>query len=239
MSTHRTATVATDSPKAVPVPRILGVLAVRPVLILVLGGALLLTGTSLIWSNALVVIVDVLSVLVLASALHREGRTIRELLRPWGWADLGWGALMVVVLFVAFLVVSFAANLAVYHDAPPLGTAPEVPLLVGIVAIVIAPATIAVAEELIYRGYAQPRLGARWGRTAGLLVVAVVFGVQHIGFVLDDPRALLAKIITTALLGLVLGGAMMLLRRVAPLVIGHWVLDLFGLGLPTLILALH
>lgn len=232
--------VGAEPGREIPVLRIVGVLAARPVLILVLGLLVLAAGQTLLWTNALVVIVDLATFGVLALAMRAEGRSLLDLMRPWRWVDLAWGALMLVILLVGFLVSNVLANLIVYQGAPPAATGalPHIPVWAGIIALVIAPATIALAEEGVYRGYAQPRLARRTGRLLSIVLVAAVFGIQHLGFVLGDGQAIAAKILTTFFAGLLFGALMLWLKRIMPLVIGHWVLDLVMLGLPTLVLAL-
>ncbi|GAA1485212.1 CPBP family glutamic-type intramembrane protease [Brachybacterium fresconis] len=221
-----------------PVGRILGVLVVRPLLILTLGLGLLAAERSLVLANALVVLVDVIALIIVGRAMRAEGRRLRDLFAPWRWVDLAWGALMLVILVVGFLVAIFLANLIVYRGSLPMPPpAPDVPLWVGLVAVLIAPLTIACAEEAVYRGYAQPRLGRRIGSLGALVVVAVVFGLQHVGFALTSGPDVAAKVLTTLLAGLVLGGLWLWMRRLVPLVLAHWGLDLLLLGLPTLLLA--
>lgn len=228
---------AAGTPPVVPAARLVGVLALRPVLILAAGLALLLAHVSLIWTNLLVIPIDLVSLLVVHRAMRAEGGSLRDLIGPWRWSQLAWGALVSVILVVTFFVSSFAANLVVYGGAPPMGgTAPRIPLWFALIGVVLMPATIALAEECVYRGYAQPRLARRTGTAVAVVVVALVFGLQHVGFTLTDPSALAAKVITTALSGLVLGLLLLWLRRLMPLVIGHWALDLLGLGLPMLLL---
>lgn len=222
-----------------PLLRIIGVLAVRPVLVLALGLILVATNLSLIYANALVVIVDIAALAVVALAMRAEGSNLRAFFKPWKWVDLAWGALMLVLLTVGFLISNFAANLIVYHGAPPVsGEVPSVPLWVGIVAVLIAPFTIAVAEEAVYRGYAQARLAGHIGTAVSLILVAVVFGIQHIGFALGSPEAIASKVLTTLFAGIILGALMLWMKRIAPLVLAHWGFDLLFLGLPTLFLAL-
>lgn len=222
-----------------PVLRILGVLAVRPVLILALGLILLSANLSLIYANALVVVVDLAALAVVALAMRAEGGSLIELFRPIRWIDLAWGALMLIILLIGFLISNFAANLIVYGGAPPLPSGlPSVPLWVGLVAVLIAPLTIAVSEEALYRGYAQPRLARTLGTAVALILVAGIFGIQHSGFALTSPADLAAKVLTTCFAGLVLGALMLWMKRLAPLVLAHWGLDLLFLGLPTLFLAL-
>lgn len=220
--------------------RVAGVLAVRPLLILAMGALLLGANLSLMYANALVVIVDVIALAVVAAAMRAEGKRLRDLFTPWRWVDLAWGALLLVILTVGFFASNFAANLIVYGGAPPMpaGPAPSVPLWVGLVAVLIAPLSIAVAEEAVYRGYAQPRLQRHLGRIGALVLVAVVFGIQHVGFALSSGPDVAAKVLTTIFAGLILGGLWLWMRRLMPLVLAHWGLDLLFLGLPTLAIAL-
>ncbi|MDN5900607.1 MAG: CPBP family intramembrane metalloprotease [Brachybacterium sp.] len=223
-----------------PLPRVIGVLAVRPVLILLLGVGLLAANLSLLHANALVVLVDLAALGVVALAMRAEGRRLRDLFGPFLRIDLAWGALLLVILVVGFLAANFAANLLVYGGAPPVSTdaVPSVPLWVGLVAVLVAPLSIALSEEAVYRGYAQPRLQVRFGRLGALVAVALVFGIQHIGFALTSGPDIAAKVLTTFFAGLILGGLWLWMRRLMPIVLAHWGLDLLLLGLPTLALAL-
>lgn len=234
---------ATPATTALPAPAMLhvaGVLAVRPLLILVLGVGLLAANLTLMYANALIIIIDVIALGVVALALRAEGRRLRDLFGPWRWMDLAWGALFLLILTVGFFGSNFVANLIVHGGAPPAGTGalPQFPLWAGLLAVLIAPLSIALAEEAVYRGYAQPRLERQLGRIGALVLVAVVFGLQHAGFALTSAPDVAARVLTTLLAGLILGGLWLWLRRLMPLVLAHWGLDLLFLGLPTLMLAL-
>lgn len=236
------ATLASTS-TAAPAPAVLhvaGVLAVRPLLILVLGATLLAADLTLLYANALIVLIDLIALAAVALALGAEGRRLRDLFGPWRWSDLAWGALFLLILVVGFFAATFVANLIVHGGAPPAATGalPQLPLWAGLIAVFIAPASIALSEEVVYRGYAQPRLQRHLGPAGALILVAVVFGVQHAGFALTSAPDVAARVLTTLLAGLVLGGLWLWLRRLMPLVLAHWGLDLLFLGLPTLMLAL-
>lgn len=226
--------------RRVPLARIIGVLAVRPLLILLLGVGLLAANLSLMHANALVVLIDLAALGLVALAVRAEGRRLRDLFGPFRWIDLAWGALLLVILVVGFFAANVAANLLVYGGAPPIptGDVPSVPLWVGLVAVLVAPLTIALSEEAVYRGYAQPRLQPRLGRLGALFLVALIFGIQHIGFALTSGPDIAAKVLATLFAGLLLGGLWLWMRRLMPLVLAHWGLDLLFLGLPTLALAL-
>jgi membrane protease YdiL (CAAX protease family) len=43
----------------------------------------------------------------------------------------------------------------------------------------LGPDAAGFAEELLYRGWMQPRLVARWGPAAGVLVTAALFGLAR------------------------------------------------------------
>lgn len=74
-----------------------------------------------------------------------------------------------------------------------------------------------------------------WVGLTAVIVVALVFGIQHIGFALTSPANIGAKVLTTFFAGLILGGLMLWMKRISTLVLGHWGLDLLFLGLPTLL----
>ena len=113
------------------------------------------------------------------------------------------------------------------------------PLWLGLLSVTIMPVTIGLAEEALYRGYLQPRLQGRIGLVWAVLAASAVFGLQHIGFALPDPQAIVASVVRTFLAGLVFAGLLMWRKRVMPLAVGHWLLDLLGLGLPVLLWSLQ
>ena len=193
---------------------------------------------ALLSSNVWIVAVDSVTLLVVARLLTRERSSLRRLLapRPLG-KNLLWGLLTFVILLVAFVVATYIANLTVYQGSPPVGAGSfRPPLWYGLWAVLVMPATIALAEETLYRGYLQPRFQARLGRVGGILVVAVLFGLQHSAFALGNVQAMVARVLAMVLVGLVLGGLYVWLKRLAPLVVAHWLVDVLGLGLPILLL---
>jgi len=196
-------------------------------------------GYALLSSNVWIVAVDIVTLVVVARLLTREGGSLRRLLnpRPIG-KNLLWGLLAFAILLVAFVVATYVANLSVYQGPPPVGRATvRPPLWYGLWAILVMPATIALAEESLYRGYLQPRLQARLGRLGSLVIVALLFGLQHSAFALGSVQAVVARVLSMILVGLVLGALYIWLKRLAPLVFAHWLIDVLGLGLPILFLA--
>lgn len=203
---------------------------------------------ALLWSNVHISLVaDPLSIAFLVWALQREGITLKAL---FGKSEHGLGkevliglvvtAALTVTLFVGNIVgalavfgpSAFAADSATFSTDPSLFP----PLGYYIWALVVLPVTVGITEELVYRGYAQPRLEALTGsRWAGLLIMAVGFGIQHMAISAMDWQSAVARFIGTFLAGIVFGLFYMKHRRLLPLIIGHWLVNALFLGLLPLI----
>lgn len=230
-------------PTTAPAPTVpLGRLALAA---LARGGAILLAGAalaasgSLIWISPVTVLIDVLTLAMLALLMRREGRSLADLYRPFLLRDIGWGLLAFIGTVVVWFVASFIGNLIAYHGAPPMGAmSARLPMWAGLLCFAVMPLTIALAEEGLYRGYLQPRIGVRFGAGMALVVPALAFSLQHLGFALSSPEAAVAKLVTTLIAGLFFGALMMAWKRTVPTVIAHWMLDLLFLGLPILMMTL-
>ena len=201
--------------------------------------AALAASGSLIWISPATVLIDVLTLAMLALLMRREGRSLADLYRPFLLRDIGWGLLAFIGTVVVWFVASFIGNLIAYHGAPPMGAmSARLPMWAGLLCFAVMPLTIALAEEGLYRGYLQPRIGVRFGAGMALVVPALAFSLQHLGFALSSPEAAVAKLVTTLIAGLFFGALMMAWKRTVPTVIAHWMLDLLFLGLPILMMTL-
>lgn len=242
-ATAQWASPAPAVPTIAPAPTVpLGRLALAA---LARGGAILLAGAalaasgSLIWISPATVLIDVLTLAMLALLMRREGRSLADLYRPFLLRDIGWGLLAFIGTVVVWFVASFIGNLIAYHGAPPMGAmSARLPMWAGLLCFAVMPLTIALAEEGLYRGYLQPRIGVRFGAGMALVVPALAFSLQHLGFALSSPEAAVAKLVTTLIAGLFFGALMMAWKRTMPTVIAHWMLDLLFLGLPILMMTL-
>lgn len=259
MTTTYPTTGTTTSPALEPRPTglaglrlpglvLLGLLALRTVLLFAGDGVVAAlarltghdVGDAMVYANVSVVVVDVVTLAVMAQVLRRRHRTLRD---AFGAVRLRRDLLVALpvtlLLLVAFVVASYAANLAVFHGAPPLEASPRVPLWLGVWSITVMPVTVAVAEELLYRGVVLQALRSRFPAVVAVLVSSVFFGLQHAALSLGSPADAAARVLTTFLCGIVFAVLALRLRRLVPLVVGHWVLDVLGLGLPMLVLALR
>ncbi|OYO04110.1 CPBP family intramembrane glutamic endopeptidase [Enemella evansiae] len=225
-----------------PLLVVLGVLLLRTALLFASNLALapIVGGyqRALLWANVAIVPIDGICLVLVRALLHRQGRTIRGVLSA-RLRDSGWAALCSLILIVAFVAGNYAANLIAYQGPPPMGTVPQVPLWLGIWAITIMPITIALAEQLLYRGFALDTLAGRLGAVGSLLVVSFFFALQHAALTPLDGRAQLARFITTFVAGIAMGLLYRWRKRLWPVVVAHWFLDVVGLGLPLLLAALR
>ncbi|WP_454931413.1 CPBP family intramembrane glutamic endopeptidase [Actinomyces israelii] len=221
-----------------PWSRLVLAMGVRPALVIVFGAVLWAVGRPLVWMNVLIVVIDVVTLVLVHRLLRAEGRGLTDLLSFRG-ADVGWGLLCGLIVLVAWVPAFLIGNLVAYQGAPPASSYPPVPLWIGVLSVTIMPVTIGLAEEALYRGYLQPRLQGRIGLVGAVLAACAVFGLQHIGFALPDAQAMVASVVRTFLAGLVFAWLLTWRKRVAPLAVGHWLIDLLGLGLPVLIWSLQ
>lgn len=227
---------------------IVGLLLLRTVLLFVGDGVTwgVATGlgqdpsSAMVYANVFIVPIDLITLGVLYLTVRSSGGRLRDVVGPVRWRpDLLVAIPVTLVLGVGFVVASFLGNLLVYGGAPPasqMSVAP--PLWLGIWSITIMPITVALAEELLYRGVALHALADRFGTVATIVLTALFFGLQHASLSTENLPAMLARVITTTLAGVLFAVLAVRLRRLLPLIIGHWALDVLGLGLPMLLAGL-
>lgn len=242
MENHPTPTSPNRLP-SVGWPVLIGVLLLRTVLLFAANLAMLpIFGNydrTLMWPYVTLVIVDVICIILIAVLLRRRGQTLRDLI-AFRLRDTGWALLITLIVIVGFFVTTFIGNLVAYLGPPPMleleGFAP--PLWYALWTVIVAPITIALAEELLYRGWAQPELTARTNKVIAIGIMAFFFALQHAAFTPLDVRAQIARFVTMFLSGILLGVLYLWRKRLWPLIFAHWFLDVIGLGLPVLFAAL-
>lgn len=238
-------TGSTASPTTLPsvtLPILIGVLALRTALFF--AANLLLTPIvgsyerAQLWVYLPIVVVDVLCIAIVASLLRRRGQTLRGLI-GFRLRDTGWALLFTLLLVIGFFTATFIGNLVAYQGPPPMtGGTFTPPLWYGLWSLIVAPITIALAEELLYRGWALPELAARTNQVIGVLVMSLFFALQHTAFTSLDVRAQIARFIAMFLSGILFAGLYLWRQRLWPIIVAHWFLDVVGLGLPVLFAAL-
>ena len=221
-------------------------------LLAVLGQPATLGAASLFSALALLP-VNIISLLWVRRLVHRDGTTLRAMIgvdRTRIGRDIAWGLLWIVVLWMPFMAAIMGTMFALYGTglfdgfetalAPPADQTPAMsPLLaslLGIIAFVTFAPLNAPTEELVYRGYSQPPLVARWGAVIGVTVPAIAFGLQHVFFA-ATPAGMLVYGVAFFVWGL--GSATIYLRqrRLVPLIVAHFVVNL-ATSIPALLLPL-
>jgi len=93
-------------------------------------------------------------------------------------------------------------------------------------AVLVTPLGAALVEELIYRGYAQPRLiAARLTPGLAVWLPSLGFGLQHVAFPFIDSGVSTYRCLEIFAIGFGLGWIYLKLGRLLPLVVGHYLWD--------------
>lgn len=183
--------------------------------------------------------IDVLTVLLVARLLRRESWSLRDL---YGWPPAGRTVLYVLVgviaVFFALSIGSFVGNFLIYYGAPTATETVVPPVWVGIIRAVVAPVTVAVAEETLFRGYLIPRLQRHLGTFGAVIVAALLAATQSFALNLGNGDAMWAGFLSSFIIGLALGGLFVWQKKITPLIIVHWFFEVI-VGGAVLIAALH
>lgn len=214
----------------------------------VAGGLLAAAGQP--WQAATLVspitftVVNVLCWWILAGRLAAEGRGFRDLLGRWRPADLGWGLLWILVLYVPFAVglMGMAVPLAGGFDrlgelfTPTVGLSATTPVL-ALAAVVglVFPFVNAPLEELYYRGYAQGAFESSGRPGLAIWVPTIGFSIQHL-FVAQTQAAVPAYLTAFLLWGLTAALIRRRQRRLWPLVVAHFATNLAFSVVPVVML---
>lgn len=245
----------TDTPEeALPVAKLtLGFLLalglVRTVLLAATGSVtalgFMVAGSARPWtlaeagSKVWLIAIDVLTVLLVARLLTRERSSLRDLLEPRPYAKNVLYALVgVVAIYLALALGGFFGNFLIYYGAPTVTDTVHPPVWIGILRAVVAPITVAVAEEALFRGYLIPRLRVHLGRVGAVIVAALLAATQSFALNLGNTEAMLAGFISSFVIGLAFGGLYLWFKRIAPLILVHWLFEVI-VGVLVLVSALR
>lgn len=206
--------------------------------------------TSLVASLALIP-VNIATLLAVRAVVHRRGGRLRDLLgfdRSRLAADIAWGLLWLVVLYLPFAATVIGTMFALHGaraferfetvfvpEAVPEFSAVALVVLGAIAVLTFAPLN-APAEELAFRGLAQGDLARGGRRLLALLLPALVFAAQHLFFA---PSASAMIVFGAAFLVWGLGAALIYSwqRRLVPLVVSHFLVNL-GTTVPAVVVPL-
>ncbi len=173
--------------------------------------------------NALVFALEWFFALVLILRYKRSGDSIRKLFSQDGSPfRFRWGAAILMFISVNAIWMVYITLLA--RQMPDLNYRS----LSGwqmILLLVLTPTTAAFTEELIWRGHILTGFDLRGKKPlAALVISSVSFALIHGVFFPD-------KLLFTFLIGLILGFYYQKERILLPLMITHWVMDLWSFGI--------
>ncbi len=184
--------------------------------------------------------ITLIACVVIITVFQRlRGETWRDLGLRWPgtFKSVGLGALVVIGVFISAVamngLVQFLLNAALENGFER--TLPDVSTIARFVLImVIVWTTAAFAEEMVYRGFFINRFADVFGRStlgwaAAVITPAVLFGIGHAyqGW---------AGMVITGSVGLVFGVWFMIAKRnLLPVIIGHGIINSFGMTILFLI----
>jgi membrane protease YdiL (CAAX protease family) len=147
------------------------------------------------------------------------------------WADAGWGpvvwlaclvAQVVVGVIVVVLKIPFTSNV---RNVSELNADRGYVVSLLVLAVVAAP----IAEEIVFRGVVLRGLLSRHSAVVAVGLQGVLFGLAHFDPVRGTGN--LGLILVLSAVGCVLGGAAFLVRRLAPTMIAHAILNAIAMAL--------
>lgn len=184
------------------------------------------------WWTVYGTLVDIGCLALLWKVTRKEGIRLRDLIGPvrlrYG-RDIFLALGILVVMFPLFVVGAAISERIIgpYQPFPGLTDGRVLPLWATIYSFSVWWMIWSPTEELTYTGYALPRLQALGGTWFAVVVVGFWWTIQHpfLPFILDWHNFLWRFVsFLPAIVALVL--IYLRLRRLAPLILAHWVMDI-------------
>ncbi len=196
------------------------------------------------WWTVYGTLVDIGCLIGLRHFTRREGIRLRDLLGPIRLRhgrDLFLGLAYFAIIFPFFIAGGWLAQHLLYGSSPQnpgayVFQAHTMPLWATIYSLTLWWVIWSPTEEATYQAYALPRLRALTGRTwLAFLIVAFWWAAQHsaLPFILDG-RFLLFRFLGFLPGVLVAMTVYWKTRRLAPLIVAHWPMDIAGALMVTL-----
>lgn len=192
--------------------------------------------------NVFGTLADVGCLLLLHDLLKKEGFKIWDLLRVPDtplWRDILIGVGLFLLIFPTIIMgVTLIANLVVYGTLQPvfengLLIARQLPAWARFYSLFVWWVIWSPTELMFYNGYLFPRFEAFTGKTwMAVMIVGFFWTLQHIFFpFMLDGSYLVWRFIQFLGIGLLMPWLFSRLRRLRPLIVTHWILDIAGVVL--------
>ena len=190
--------------------------------------------TAAPWWPAGGVIANIFGLLLLTALTRREGTSLWAL-GSFDRRRMGRDILLGFGLFLATFPIALAGMILAgiglygsYASTPIVGG--HLPLWAGWVSVLIFPVINSVTEQMTYSAYSLPRARALAGsKFWAVAIIAFLFAFQHTALgLIFDWRFLLYRFISYLPLCIIVPVLYLRLRRLTPLIVCHWCLDLTG-----------
>lgn len=176
--------------------------------------------------------------LLLGWLMRREGGRLSDLLnlkRGQVRRDIAIGVGLFFLMAAAFYLAPTTSTFIVtgsFDSSMAWGSNPlRVPVWVHVWNMTVFPITTSITEEMVYRGYALPRIERLTGRVwLAVLLPASAFALAHLTPPFIGVDLIMIRFLTLFLVGVVLELLYLRYRRLLPLIVGHYLIDLIFLG---------
>jgi membrane protease YdiL (CAAX protease family) len=143
-----------------------------------------------------------------------------------GWGPVTWGACLVTQIVVGLIVVTFKVPFTSnVRDVSDFHADRGYVVSLLVLAVVAAP----ICEEIVFRGVMLRGLLSRNGAVVAIGVQGVLFGLAHFDPIRGTGNIGLIMVLSSV--GCVLGGAAFLIRRIAPTMIAHAIMNAIAMVL--------
>lgn len=199
-------------------------------------------------------IVNLISLIFMKGLLKAEGRSIWDIIdfqRNRLGKDILFGFLWLFVLFIPFVIAINGAAFLMYGadyinqfevifagDLTSISATPQWLKWVGAIISLAFPFINAPIEEIMYRGYAQPKFTAGFtSATVGVLIPSIGFSLQHIMLAASWQGALV-YVVAFLFWGIGSGVIFHFQKRLFPIIIAHFIVNLAFAAFPIVFLIL-
>lgn len=173
-------------------------------------------------------LIDGVCLVALVWLLRAEGMTLRSVV-DFQRRRIGRDLLLALALLALFLVLGFGGGAlagALLYGGPPPTPMGGLPRWAALYSVVIWPLLWAFTEQLVYLGYALPRVRDALGSASlAIGVVALGWALQHTALpLLPDARFILYRFLATLPFAIVIP-IFLRVRRLPAFMAAHWAID--------------
>jgi uncharacterized protein len=185
------------------------------------------------WWPVYAILIDTGCFVLVTSLARKEGLRFRDLV---GFdphrltRDVLTGLAYVLWVFPLAMAGILGVGFLIYGNFQPPSVYSPLPAWAAVYSLLVFPALWALMEQCTYQGYALPRLEALFNsRVLAVALVVFGWGIQHIALpVTFDAQFMLFRFLAFLPLAVAMTLVYLRTRRLMPLIIAHWFVDMIG-----------